>query len=254
MIVFATLRTKRLTIQLKEMTIGDALYLMRLPEKDHEAATTEFLRRVIDKADSKQVIDPSMMTVQERGYLVAHYLAHTLDTPDFSIGAGKFSDYILDGASEPVNVDLGEFNGDKWHYRPILGRHAESIERLINWDRIEPGVSGWLIGAMACALTTEAANEPDIRELPDEHLDTLVQSKYDLIKSLPDSDFHILAAMFFHAVSNSQHLLRLVITAEGFSFNPVSGGAGLVPARFPVDTAISQNTVNIFGKLIKSDG
>lgn len=250
MIVFSTLRTKRLTIQLREMTIGDALYLLRLPQKDHEAATTEFLRRVIDRADTKsgQIVDPSMMTVQERGYLVAHYLAHTLESPDFPIGAGKFSNYILDGASEPVSVELGDFNGDKWHYRPLLGRHADSIERLINWDRIEPGLSGWLIGAMACALTTEAANEPDIEQLPDENLDALVQSKYGLIKGMADSDFHILAAMFFYAVQQSQHLLKLVITEEGFSFDAVSGGAGLVPARFPVDTAISQDTVNIFGK------
>lgn len=251
MIVFATLRTKRLTIQLKEMTIGDALYLLKLPEKDHEAATTEFLRRVIDKAGGKsgQVIDPGMMTVQERGYLVAHYLAHTLDTPDFAIGAGTFSNYILDGASEPVDVELGEFGGDKWHYRPIIGRHAESIERLISWDRINPGLDGWLIGSMACAMTTEAANEPDIEALPDEHLDTLIQTKYEMIAGMPDSDFHILASMFFHAVSKSQHLLKLVITANGFSFDAVSGGAGLAPARFPVDTTISAGTVNIFGKL-----
>ena len=133
MIVFSKLRTKRLTVQLKEMSIGDALYLLKLPANNHEAATTEFLRRVIEPAKdvAGQVNDPEYMTVHERGYLVAHYLAHTMEQPDFPIGKGKFSEYILDGASEPVSeFSLGEFMGDQWLFRPILGRHAESVERL----------------------------------------------------------------------------------------------------------------------------
>ncbi len=251
MIAFAKLRTKRLTIQLKEMSIGDALYLMKLPEKDHEAATTEFLSRVISQAESVggQITDPAMMTIQERGYLVAHYLAHALDTPDFQIGDGRFSNYILDGASEPpAVVELGNFNDDNWLYRPLIGRHAESIERLISWDRIKPGLEGWLVGAMAASLTTEAAKEPDIQHLPDENLDALIQSKYELICAMPETDFHVLVSLFFHAVNSCHHLLKLSIGAEGFTFENVSGGAGLPPARFPVNTAISTETSNIFGK------
>src|SRR5262245_7316563 len=103
MITFSKIRTRRLAVTLREMTIGDTIYLCKLPPDLNEAGTTETLKRIVEpdaQPRGGQVTDPLFWTVQERALCIAHYLAHTQEdgNPDFAVGDGKYSDYLLDGA------------------------------------------------------------------------------------------------------------------------------------------------------------
>lgn len=250
MIVFSVLRTKRMVLELKELSISDSIYLCKLPLVQHEFATTKLLERIVGSASDKTglVSNPLDFTLQERAFIVAHYLAHTGDEPNFIIDKGHFSDYIFDSASEPKTIELGEFNGDFWIFNPITGRHSESIERLILDESLPSGFEGWLFGAMAAALTTKDSQEPDYSELPDDNIDEILLKKAELISSLPESTFHQLLSIFYHGLNQTNHLLKLAISDDGFVFEPVAGEVeGLPPVRFQVNTCISERTVNLFG-------
>lgn len=164
MIYFPPLRTRRLTVQLRELSIGDSLTLAAMPGHMEEASTTAFLRCAVDAA-KVAVEDPARWTVQERILAVCHYLsATTEDGPDFSLGEGHYSDYLQGEADIQTSVqavEVGEVGGDTWHVRHLTGAMAESIERMAG--EIE-GLSGrlhWLFGAMAAQLVRTGEEVPD---------------------------------------------------------------------------------------------
>ena len=93
MIHFPILRTRRLTVQLRELPIAESIAVASMPPHLYEASCTAFLRGAIETVDG--ISDPAQWTVQERTLAVCHYLACTLeDGPDFAVGNGRFSDYL----------------------------------------------------------------------------------------------------------------------------------------------------------------
>jgi hypothetical protein len=198
MIYFPPLRTRRLTLQLRELSIGDSLALAAMPGHMEEASTTAFLRAAVDTSKSAGSDDPANWTVQERILAVCHYLsATTEDGPNFSLGEGRYSDYLQGEADIQTlaqAVEVGEVGGDTWAVRHLTGAMAESIERMAG--EVE-GLSGrlhWLFGAMAAQLVRVGEDVPDstAEGIFEEHL----LSRMRVLKGYPESDFARLMALY----------------------------------------------------------
>lgn len=247
MIHFTPFRTPRMTIQLKELTIGKSMALCARPAAQHEAATTALLEYVIEKPERQhpgQVIDPRLMTVQERGMLAGHYLAHTVGNPNFSIGGeATFSQYLYTDVQTACEIEIGEVCEDQWLVAPLMGYQAESIERLFNAGKLPQNYRGWMLGAMACQM--RRVSEPELEDIPDALFDKWLSERLEVIDAFPESDFSQLLAAYLSANDRLQHLLRMAFADDGFVF--VSEVPGLPSARFPVSDMFSDATARFLG-------
>ncbi len=256
MINIATLRARRVQADFQELTIADAITLCRMPPAMAEAAHTALLRRVVvpnDKPLPGQVTDVRLWTVQERLFAVSHYIAHVAeDGPNFAIGNGNYSDYIHDGESgPPTKIDLGVVGGDLWSMVPLLGWHAEAIERLIQHERLPAERHGWWVGAMACQLLREQ-DEPLSHELMDVEVDDQIAKRAAIFLQFPETDFLALLMAFLAGQDQMAHLFRIEFLDDGIAVMPKpvddKEAPGLPPARFPVSDAITTATKRLFGK------
>lgn len=116
MIFFPVLRTARFTVQLKELSMGDAIALAGIPAEASEAATTAMLKAVIQDVQG-DVEDPEQWTVQERTMAICHYMASIQDgDPDFELegGGSRYTDYLQGEKSYPGDsVEAASPEGDK---------------------------------------------------------------------------------------------------------------------------------------------
>lgn len=254
MIVFTPIRTRRLSVQLDEMTAESALYLCKLREDFNEAGTTQLLKRIVMEDPQPrigQVTDVRYWTVQERALAVAHYLAHTNDgEPDFAIGNARYSDYILEGQDFcPESMPVGEVEGDNWSIRPLLGIHAEAIERMVAAGKLEAARHGWWVGAMAAQLFRDG-EQPDQTGIAESQVEELIEERAKVFMGFPDSAFIKLLSLYLDAVAKQDHIFRLGFTDEGIVFMPVrkeAKEAGVPPARFQFDSALSDGAKAVFG-------
>ena len=251
MIYFPPLRTRRLTVQLRELSIGDSLTLAAMPGHMEEASTTAFLRCAVDAA-KVAVEDPARWTVQERILAVCHYLsATTEDGPDFSLGEGHYSDYLQGEADIQTSVqavEVGEVGGDTWHVRHLTGAMAESIERMVG--EVE-GLSGrlhWLFGAMAAQLLRTGEDAPEAAD-GEGSFDEYLLARVRVLKGYPDSDFTRLMGLYLEGRDKLHHFFKLEFTEDGIVAMPKGGAASnLPPARFPVHSCLSRMARELVGK------
>ena len=242
MIHFPVLRTRRLTVQLRELPMAASIAVASMPPHLYEASCTAFLRAAVESASG--VSDPAQWTVQERTMAVCHYLACTLeDGPDFAVGAGRFSDY-LDGESDAAagepTIDLGELAGDHWTLRHLTGAMVESIERLCgeiegigNLPRLH-----WLIGAMACQLVRTDEIPPEASESA---FDDFLRHRMAVLMAFPESAFAALRWRYLEGRARLSHLMRIDFSADGPVALPKGGAASdLPPARFPVHACLGE--------------
>lgn len=239
------LRLQTQTIQMQELTIGQALNIASMPVHLMEASTTAFLRYATEKAER---VDPLFWTIEERMIGVAHYLAATSDgEPDFPIGDGKFSDFLIpDDKPRLFMKDAGEVAGDSWHVRPLTGMLAESIERIAS-----SGIGNftesayWTTARMACQMFRHGESIPDANTQSGE-LDLWLSDRLKIIGAFPESDFMHLLVAFESARPALTHLFTVTSDDKGLVALP-KGGAGS-PARFPVRSCIGNWAARHGGK------
>lgn len=234
MLHFPVLRTRRLTVQLRELSIGESIAIAAMPPQLDEAACTAFLRHAVESVQG--IDDPAHWTVQERMLSVCHYLAAVAeDGPDFSLGAGRYSDY-LDGAhdiesTEPVEV--GEVGDDVWRVRHLTGAMAESIERM---SGEVAGVSGrlhWLLGGMAAQLVRAGEQVPDAAA-GEGAFDEFLVERMRIFSAFPESDFAALLGLYLIGRDRLRHLFLIDFDERGLVARPREGAAVDLPsARFP---------------------
>jgi hypothetical protein len=260
MINFSPLRTKRLNVKMKELTIGDTINLCKMPINLHEASTAEMLDKIVDKAAKKQsfvMADCRLWTVQERAMTIAHYIAQISPEPDFSIGDGKLSDYLMMDKIEVDSVKVGKLKGDNdiWMLHPLLGCHAEAIERLVNSQQIYNDRAGWWLGAMAAMLYREKEERDD--EANDAQIEAEILKRAKTINAFPESSFMELLELFLRGIDQQNHFFKLVFLNDGIAFLPAGSGKevqALPPARFLVSAAISEGAWRLFGPVEKESG
>lgn len=250
MIFFNPLRTKRLSVDLREMSIDDAETLCMMPDHLDQASTTEMLQRVVlvpEKPLPGQVTDPRFWTIQERTMVMAHYMAHTTEdgNPNFSVGEGRLGDYLMNGTDYIESVSLGLFDGDEILMRPLLGFQAEAIERLVLGGRMRANRLSWWVCAMACQMTKAG-------EAPKEYVNDADYSEWlfgtaSLFRALGESEFLPLLYAFLEGSSQLDHFFSLHFTDTVIAARPVQEDSSLPSARFPVHAAISTGTLKILG-------
>lgn len=248
-----------MTAKLRELTIGQAIELCNMPSSMHEASAAAALSFIV--ADVKSMTldapnDPRLWTVHERAMLLAHYIAHISgEGPDFSIGDGKFSHYVLPGNDyAPANIPLGDIAGDAWSMRPLLGAHAESIERLILAGELGGADrASWWFGGMAAQLERENDIPIDPAAMSDAEIDDAIRRRVAVFRAYPERDFLLLLHAYLQGISRLDHLLKLEFCDDGPVFLPVGSQeqevSALPPARFPIAAIVCKDTFAIFGKL-----
>lgn len=253
MIVFAPLRTARLDVRLREMSIGDEIALCHMPESNHEAALSEFLKRAISEAfvtSNRHVADPRAWTVSERLVALAQYNVHArTDGPDYAVtDKSKISDY-LDGDREPSKPTKFKAAGDEWFIEPMIGAVAEIIESKA-FDSHLKGIEHWVIGAMAAQLM----RDEDIGQVPDAIEDGSSYQKWltkrmDNMQSMPSSAMDELYDGFKQAIDADTQFFRLWFDENGIIVLPKMEVAGLVPAaRFLVFSGVGSLALFLTGK------
>lgn len=249
---FPLFRTRRLTVQLKELSIGDAIALASMPEHLTEAECTAFLRSAISSV-TNGAPNPDEWTVQERTLAVAHYLASISEEgPDFSIGSTKYSDYLDSAADISLalqQVPIGNVGGDDWEVRHLTGAMAESIERLMGEiEQLSPRPRlHWIVGAMAAQLIRTGEELPELATsgLYDEWL----LNRMRVFIAFPESDFEHLMATYTTGRVKLHHLFAFDFDEKGVVILAKEGGAeGLASARFPVRSCLSKLAIAMAGK------
>jgi len=256
MLSFAYLRTKRIAVRLRELRLGEAIAICKLPAERLELTVSEFLRHVADAAErptDRHVTDPRLWTVAERTRVVCHYLSHTSDSGmDFEVGDGAcLSHYVelaQDLPAESVKVgQVGEVDVSMW---PLLGAHAEALERLCKTR------GDWMIGLMACQVGAEPL--PDLTAMSELVALQAVSDRMDAVKAMPESAFEELIASYAHGLTALQHFFVLGHDDQGLVCLPrdhadvsakrgKEGGGLKHPARFPALSCVSATTRTLFG-------
>lgn len=249
MIIYPHLRTRRMAVRLRELTLGESIAVCKLPAERHELTTTEFLRFVADAAEAPQeryITDPRLWSVEERALLVCHYLSQvTDDGPDFSVGRdSRLTDYVVfdaDLAQDYIELDVGACKS--MTMRPMIGLQAEILERSCA-NRGE-----WLIGAMACQLLPTNELAPDWAEMSDIQTLEWVKDKSEAIRSLPESEFEALLVAYSEGARKLHHFFVVSFDDEGIVFEPNAGEAGHKnPARFLAVSCLSSAARRLFGR------
>lgn len=254
MIQFTPMRTKRLTVDLRELSIDDAEALCLMPESLDQAGTTAMLNRIVldgGRPFPGQEADPRQWTVQERTFVMAHYMAHTTNdgNPNFAVGRGNFSDYLLDGTDYIEEINLGLIDGDEIVMRPMLGFQAEAIERMLLSGRFRANRLSWWAAGIACQM--RKADEEPVEGLSDAEYSEWLATRTEVIRGLPESDFAELLFAFLDGTERLAHFFRLVFSDDGIAVNPKlveeKEVSDLPPARFPVRSTISESSLQILG-------
>lgn len=258
MLEFPLLRTKRLSVHLREMPIADSIRVASLSPERHEAATTRLLELIVEKADKptdRHVTDPRRWTVQERALVVGHYIAGVSDAgPNFSIGGGHYVDYLQTSKDYPGDTrPIGVVGDDKWSIVPLTGAAAEAVESAV--PELVPEFAGlpieflWLIGFMAAQMRLE--RDTDVPDPCDdvENYSAWLRKRMIVIALYPESDFELLESAFLRGVDEQTHLFSIGLDEAGITILPAEGGgAHLPPTRFPVSACIGESASRFAGK------
>jgi len=250
MISFNPLRTKRLSVDMRELTIDAAEALCMMPEQLEQAAVTAMLRHVVVQEDRPlpgQVTDPQLWTVQERMMAMAHYMVHATNDgePNFAIGdRARFSDYLVSGTDYVDVVHVGNFDGDDVVMRPLLGYEAEAIERLVHSGRIKPNRLSWWVCAMACQMD-KADAEPRER-MPDAAFTEWLLGASEKWRQLGESEFLPLLYAFLAGTRALNHFFNITFTDNAIAAMPREDES-LPLAQFPLRSAIRKGTLDVFG-------
>lgn len=240
---FSVLRTKRLTVQLKELTIGQAIDLSEIPANLNELSCTKFLEKIIESVEGIQ--DVKLWTAQERMIAVAHYLALTNDNkePDFKIGNGNYSDYLqgMKEYNDEFNgMVIGTVNNEEYKINYLNGKMLESIERVNGEVKGIKDRKHWMFGAMACQLFSKGTPEFN-SDLSDSEFDTLLVERMNFLRDMPSSLFEQLSILWRINTDKMTHLFCISFDDNGLVALPKGGieGVALPSARFPVRSVLS---------------
>lgn len=248
MILFPHIRTRRIAVRPRELTLGEAIAVCKLPAERHELTTTEFLRFVVSAAESPQpqyITDPRLWTVEERTLLVCHYLAQvSSDGPDFAVGPNaKLTDYVVFDADLPHDqLNLGLLSDKPMTMRPLIGLQAEILERAC------ASQGEWLIGAMACQVLPADEPEPAWADLSDTQAVEWVKARSEAIRSLPESDFEALLLAYSDGARKLHHFFAISFDDQGVVCEPNQEAGHQNPARFRAAACLSGATLRLFGR------
>jgi hypothetical protein len=254
--VFQDIRTRRLKITLKELEIGQAIALVRLPPEANELSLNTFLKYAVQESVGVDYV--SDWTVQERYLTLCQYISASSEHPDFELNNNNhYSDYLfaekdvdLDANSVLQPFELGEIAGDTWRMQYLTGGMAEAIERLLgevkypNGDNLS-GYAHWELGCMAAQLMTD--NNEALNQLSEGQLDERMVHRMQVFLAFPQSIYIQLRAAFYIGWDQQSHLFKLGLSDSGLVVLPKEVGSKIPPARFRLRSILSTTAQNLAG-------
>jgi len=245
--------TLRLSMELRELTIGQAQELCTIPYQYAQRTVTAFLNAActpIPRPHGRPAVtDPLMMSVNERMHITVFYLAAMLDDgPDFQLGDGHLHDYLLAEADYVDRVPF-EHRSERMFCTPLHGYQAEGIESLVETGALPKTFFSWQLGVMAACVWGED-------ETPFEYRDPASYSKKLLarieeLKGAPETDFVELFDAYSQVSQSLQHFVHAVFNKEGVLAHQVTepdvetGVPNLGLARFHPRTGISRGACEL---------
>lgn len=256
MIHFPPLITKRLNVQLRELSAREAVDLAATPLERHETAMSALLALIVKSAKGDHS-EPGRWTVQERMAVMAHFLAFTSDGGrNFPIGDGVLLDYLQPGDDFPGLVaDAGEACGDAWQVKQLTGDEAVCMEAMCRSD------FDWITCDMAARLLsagkTDEAPAPDATDSPGSYSEWLAARKA-AFEALPESEFWELRIAYLGGLAKLRHLFDLGFDAVGHVVTAKAKEDGssseLAPARFPVAACITRVSFFLGARFDRASG
>jgi len=249
--------TLRISVQPRELEIGQAQELCAIPYRFAQRTITAFLKLACEQlprpVGKLQVVDPLLWSVNERMNVVIFYLAAMLDDgPDFKLGEGRLHDYLLAGTDYLEFVEF-EHGGVPHLCTPLHGYQAEAIETMVETGVLPKTYFGWQLGVMSACIRGK-------EETPIEYVDPTSYSKallerINTLRKCPETEFvqlfdaYLNASLqlqhFVHAVFNAQGVLAAQVTVPGPAQDGAPEVAELGPARFHPRTGISRGTCEL---------
>lgn len=249
--------TLRISVQPRELEIGQVQDLCAIPYRFAQRTITAFLKVACEQiprpAGRLHVTDPLLWSVNERMNVVIFYLAAMLDDgPDFKLGKGHLHDYLLAGADYLESVEF-EHRGDIHLCTPLHGYQAEAIETMVETGVLSKTYFGWQLGVMAACIRGKD-------EAPIEYVDPASYSKallerINTLKKCPETEFVQLFDAYSQASAQLQHFVHAVFNAQGVLAaqvtEPSTGKDGepgvpdLGPARFHPRIGISRGACEL---------
>lgn len=244
MIHFPPLRTRRVSVALKELSLDQAISMCKLPADRHEAAVTQFLRFAASGAEQPRpeyVTDPRLWTVSERLRLVVQYLMGvTDDGPDFSVGNRSLTDYIdFTAEAESLVIDGIEIDGVAMQMRPLLGLQADALELLCT------GRGEWMIGCVASQILP-VGQAPAWGDMPDVAVLAWHKERIQAVRSMPESHYEQMLNAFMDGQEALRQFFYLGVSDDGIVCMPNEPGDEVPPGRFRASSCIGQSTRSLF--------
>ena len=241
MIEFSPIRTKRLSVQLKELSTLSSIKLCNVPDHLHEQEITKFVGMAVESWGDGKVSKAHDLTVQERMFIVTHYLASvSTEGADFSVGgAANYSDYFIgSGSPEWEPVQVGEIDESEWECRHLTGAAVECIESAMGYvDEDLKGRAHWVMGAIASQMWRVDETLLDI-EADRVGYQSALQDRMKTFAELPESEFLKFVAAWKDACSRQEHYFKIDFDDQGVVALPKGGNGEKPLARFrPRDCA-----------------
>jgi len=234
MLLIPPVQLPHATYQLRELTIGEAIGLVKLNPSAHEHTISQFLTCVLTG-------NGRALTVQERYLLVAQYISATcVGEADFPIGdEAKYSDYLrMDKPLSLAPIALG-FD-ENWQLNSLYGWQAEALEDLCHsWQ-------DWIFGCMAAQLVKADDSELPTIETPVAAYQSWLKERIAIFKAYPERDFAELYHAFLWGIEQLNCYFELGFDNEGLVCLHREG-QGFAPARFQVSDCLTATAIS-FGR------
>ena len=222
------------TYALRELTIGEAIGLVKMNPTAHEHTISQFLACVLTG-------NGRALTVQERYLLVAQYISATCTgEADFPIGdEAKYSDYLrMDKPLSLAPIALG-FD-ENWQLSLLYGWQAEALEDLCHsWQ-------DWIFGCMAAQLVKADDSDLPTIETPVAAYQSWLKERITIFKAYPERDFAELYHAFLWGIEQHNCYFDLGFDNEGLVCLHKEG-TGVAPARFQVSDCLTPTAIT-FGR------
>lgn len=199
---------------IRELTIGEAMEIAKIPESMNEARLTSFIGFV-----SGDDTLSARLTAQERYYILLNYLAIAKNDYVLNLDDDVF---FMDNTDAPDSVVI-----DGITVHQLMGDKAVALESLCE------NIYDWLAGQMACQLAGDIGAYLGVDDMVWGKLvdDDEISRRFEVIQSLSASQFERLATLHFEGCEALAHCVKLGMDNEGLTLLSVGGAAEQV-ARF----------------------
>ncbi|MDO4440560.1 MAG: hypothetical protein Q4B81_00070 [Moraxella sp.] len=225
---------RKQSVLIRELTIGEAMQIAKIPQSMTEARLTSFIGFVCDDDAIAH-----KMTAQERYYVFLHYLSLAQNDYVFNV-----DDDTLFLTTNPKDVpDTAVIDG-------ITVSHLTGRQVMVLEGKCENAYE-WLAGQMACQLTGDIGTLLGVDgmmwvDMPDDEqsIGEMVDERFEQIQNLPQSQFEKLAQVYFVGCDELAHCVRLGVDNDGLTLLS-DGGDAMQAVRFRPDVCFTDITEHL---------